>query len=43
MADVIAIFILADVMPKVVADVIASKIYVFCGIWKATVVDVATI
>ena len=42
MADVIAIFILADVVPKVGADVIASKIYIFCDRWKATLVDVVT-
>ena len=42
MADVIAIFMLADVVPYVLADVTASKICLFCGRWKATVVDVAT-
>ena len=38
MADVIAIILLADVMPNVVADVM-PLIY---GRWKATVVDVVT-
>ena len=40
-ADVIAIIVLADVMPKVVADVMPLK-YVVCGRWKATVADVVT-
>ena len=42
MANVIAIFILADAVPKVVAAVISNKVCLFCGRWKATVVDVAT-
>ena len=39
MADVIAMFILADVVPKVVVAIIANKVHLFCGRWKATVVD----
>ena len=35
-------FILADVMPKVLADVIANNLFI-CGRWRATMVDVATI
>ena len=42
MADVIAMFILADVVPKVVAAIIANKVCLFCGRWKATVVDATT-
>ena len=42
MADVIAIFILVDVVPKGVADVIPNKVCLFCGRWKATLVDVGT-
>ena len=35
MVDVIAIIVLADVIPNVVADVIP----LICGRWKATVVE----
>ena len=41
MADVIATLILADVVPNVVADVIAKKVY-FVAEGKLSVVDVAS-
>ena len=42
MADVIAIIMLADVMPMICADVIGIKLCGLCGRWGATMVDVMT-